>query len=251
MPSYFITGASRGIGLAMVEVLLRDKENFVVASARNPGAAEGLKALSAKFSKEHLAIVQFDIADPESLKRAVAETTALLPNGLDHFIHNAGVNWQPLTSFEEIDLELFAKEIHHNTVVPVQMGNAFLPLIRKSTVKKFVIITSELGSLEIGGNLPGLANAYSVSKAALNMVTRKWGATLKAEGIISMLIHPGWVHTDIGDTIDEWIETYAPQLVAGKLTPLQSAEGTIKVVQEAKIEDVTAFFNYDGTRKPW
>ncbi|KAF8870374.1 hypothetical protein BD779DRAFT_1455550 [Infundibulicybe gibba] len=251
MPSYFITGASRGIGLAIVEELLGDKKNFVIASARSPSASEGLKALSAKFSREHLVITQFDIADPESIKRGATEATALLPNGLDYFIHNAGVNFQPLTPFREIDFELFAEEVYHSTVVPVQIGNALLPLIRKSTAKKFAIITSHLGSLAISPQSVDLADVYSVSKAALNMLARKWGATLKAEGITTILIHPGWVQTDMGDVIDDWVQTNYPQLVSSKLTAQQSAEGAIKVIHGAKLEEATSFFDVDGTRKPW
>ncbi|KAF8888270.1 hypothetical protein BD779DRAFT_1623750 [Infundibulicybe gibba] len=251
MPSYFITGTSRGIGLAIVEELLNDKKNFVIASARDPSASEGLSALSAKFSREHLAITQFDIADPESIKRGAAEATMLLPNGLDYLIHNAGVSLQPFTPFREVDFELFAKEVYHSTVAPLQIGNALLPLIHKSTVKKFAIITSNLGSFEISPQFFGLGDVYSVSKAALNMLARKWGATLKAEGITTILIHPGWVQTDMGDVIDDWMQTNYPQLIPNKLTAQQSAEGTIKVIHEAKLEEATSFFDVDGTRKPW
>jgi len=250
MPSYFITGASRGIGLAMVEALLKDKKNFVVASARNPGTAKHLQDLSSKFPKEQLALVQFDITDPESIKRGAAEASTLLPNGLDYLVNNAGVNYQPLTPFEDIDYDLFSKEVYNNTVAPVQVGNAFLPLIRKSTEKKIVFITSELGSLQIAGHLPNLANVYSISKAALNMLARKWGATLKKEGITAVLIHPGWVRTEIGDGINGWFHD-RPQAIAGKLSTQESAEGTLKVMQEAKLEDATSFYKYDGTSKPW
>ncbi|KAF8890656.1 hypothetical protein BD779DRAFT_1516272 [Infundibulicybe gibba] len=250
MPSYFITGASRGIGLAMVQALLKDKKNFVIASARSPKTAEHLQDLSSKFPKDQLAVVQFDVTDAESIKRGAAEATTLLPNGLDYLINNAGVNHQPLTTFQDIDYDLFAQEVYHNTVSPVQIGNAFLPLIRKSTEKKIVFISSELGSLQIAGNLPDLANVYSISKAALNMVARKWGATLKKEGITTVLIHPGWVRTEIGDAINGWFHD-RPQAIAGKLSTEQSAEGTLKVIQEAKLEDATSFYKYDGTSKPW
>ncbi|KAF8885511.1 hypothetical protein BD779DRAFT_1533544 [Infundibulicybe gibba] len=251
MPSYFITGSSRGIGFAIVEELLKDKNNFVIASARSPQTATGLQDLAKKFPKEQLAIVQFDITDYESIKRGAAEATALCPNGLDYLINNAGVNYQAEATFENMDVELFAKEMRNNTVVPVQIGNAFLPLIRKSQAKKLVFVSSELGSLELGGHLPGLANAYSVSKAALNMLARKWGASLKKEGITTIVLHPGWVHTDIGDTINEWVKEFAPHMLDGKLTAQQSAQGTLNAIHAAKLEDATQFWNFDLTFKPW
>ncbi|KAF8877998.1 hypothetical protein BD779DRAFT_1228150 [Infundibulicybe gibba] len=251
MPSYFITGANRGIGLAIVEELVKDEKNFVVATVRNPGAAKDLNALSAKVTKKRLAVIQLDVADTKSIEHAVAEATPLLPHGIDYLINNAGVNFQPSAPFENMDYELFAKEMRFNTVVPVQIGNAFLPLVKKSSAKKIVFITSQLGSLEIGAQLPGLANAYSVSKAALNMLARKWGATLKPQGITTILIHPGWVQTEIGDTLDEWVNTYAPGLASTKITTKESAEGTVKVIHEAKLEDATSFYNVDGTAKPW
>ncbi|KAF8877868.1 hypothetical protein BD779DRAFT_1230215 [Infundibulicybe gibba] len=251
MPSYFITGSSRGIGLAMVEELLKDKNNFVIASARSPDTAKGLQDLVAKFPKEQLVTVQFDITDYESIKRGAEEAARLLPNGLDYLINNAGVNYQAAASFEEMDVELFAKEMRNNTVAPVQIGNAFLPLIRKSKAKKLVFVSSELGSIELGGQLPHLANAYSVSKAALNMLARKWGATLKKEGITVVLLHPGWVHTDIGDAINDWVKVNAPQMLDAKLTAQQSAQGSLKVIHRAKLEDAVEFWNFDETHKPW
>ncbi|KAF8885513.1 hypothetical protein BD779DRAFT_1533550 [Infundibulicybe gibba] len=251
MPSYFITGSSRGIGFAIVEELLKDKNNFVIASARNPKTATGLQDLTKKFPKEQLAIVQFDITDHESIKRGAAEATALCPNGLDCLVNNAGVNHQPTASFEKMDVELFDAEMRHNTVAPIQIGNAFLPLIRRSKEKKLVFVSSELGSLKLGGDFAGLANAYSVSKASLNMLARKWGATLKKEGITTVLLHPGWVHTDIGDGINDWIKEFAPHMLDEKLTTQQSAQGIINVIRAAKLEDATQFWNFDLTFKPW
>ncbi|KAF8877995.1 hypothetical protein BD779DRAFT_1803795 [Infundibulicybe gibba] len=226
MPSYFITGAAgnrpghrRGTPQRQEE--LRHSERTQSKRLR------GLRPLRQILER---APCHYPIrcCRPESIKRGVTEATALLPSGLDYLIHNAGVNFQPLTPFEELDSELFASEVNHSTVVPVQIGNAFLPLIRKSTAKKFTIITSQLGSLEISPHFASLAGAYSVSKAALNMLARKWGATLKTEGITTILIHPGWVHTDIGDTIDDWVQNHTPELVSGKLTPQQSARAPLK-----------------------
>jgi len=67
------------------------------------------------------------------------------------------------------DFELLQDELRFNTEYPVVTIRAFLPLIRKSEAKKVVFLSSILGSVEVGANLPNLTNAYSISKAALNM----------------------------------------------------------------------------------
>lgn len=69
----------------------------------------------------------------------------------------------------------------------------FLPLIRQGRDKKILVVSSVLGSIDQSVNLPGLADSYSVVRAALNMLVRKWGGVLKSEGITTVLIHPGMI----------------------------------------------------------
>jgi len=71
------------------------------------------------------------------------------------------------------------------------MLRAFLPLIRQGQGKKILVISSVLGSIEQSFNMPSLADQYSVTRAALNMLIRKWGGVLKNEGITAASIHPG------------------------------------------------------------
>ncbi|KAK3323657.1 putative short-chain dehydrogenases/reductase [Cercophora scortea] len=245
MPSFLVTGSSRGLGLAFVTELLKFPENKVIATARNTKGAEGLQALASKHSADQLVLLDLDITSQESIDRAAAEAARILPDGLDHLIGNAGVNEQALVSFEDLDLSIFQDELNFNLISTIRLYRAFLPLIRKSTAKKIVQVTSVLGSIELAAGSPGLANGYSVAKAALNMLVRKWGPSLKAEGITTILIHPGWVgQTEIGDSIAPYIHKYSPGLP--NIPQEESAAGVIKVVKEATIEDTGAFFNYDG-----
>ena len=78
-------------------------------------------------------------------------------------------------------------EIINNTI----LIRAFLPLIRKEKPGKLIFMSSIIGSVELAASMPMLANAYSVSRAALNMLIRKWGAALKFEGIATAVVHPG------------------------------------------------------------
>ncbi|TFK36262.1 putative short-chain dehydrogenases/reductase [Crucibulum laeve] len=249
MPSWLITGASRGIGLGIVEKLLSEQENFVIAAARNPSTAKELQALTDKYPKDRLFIVKLDVQSEESVAEAVKEITPLLPNGLDYVINNAGVHIQPMTSFAEINIKELIEEVIFNTTAPIIVTRPLLPLIAKSEKKKIIIITSVLGSIELGGAFVGLSNAYSISKAALNMLGRKWGAELKPSGITVALIHPGWVQTEIGDAISDWMHKYAPDVP--HIKPAESAAGVVKVSKDVTLESTTSYWNFDGTNYPW
>ncbi|KAF9050158.1 hypothetical protein BJ165DRAFT_1341580 [Panaeolus papilionaceus] len=249
MPSYLITGASRGIGLSIVEVLLKQDDTFVIATARNVAGAAELNALTTKFGKDRLALLPLDVSSQESIDAAVKQAGAILPKGLDNLILNAGVHHQPLCSFDDIDFDKLADELRFNTEYPIRTVRSFLPLIRAGEGKKITFMTSELGSVEMAGILPGLTNAYSISKAAFNMVARKYGGLLKFEGINVVVLHPGWVKTEIGSGIEGWMATYAPQIK--QMTPEESATGCVKVIQSAKLDDATSFWNDKGEKKPW
>ncbi|KAF8859699.1 hypothetical protein BDZ45DRAFT_742033 [Acephala macrosclerotiorum] len=70
MPSYLVTGSSRGLGLAYVGELLKNLDNYVIATARTPSKATELQALISKYSENRGAILQLDLASAESIKKA-------------------------------------------------------------------------------------------------------------------------------------------------------------------------------------
>ncbi|OIW30535.1 putative short-chain dehydrogenases/reductase [Coniochaeta ligniaria NRRL 30616] len=250
MPSYLITGASRGLGLAFTTELLNDPANLVIATARSTSGSKGLQDLAAKYPKERLILVDLDVTDLGIVQQVAKQLDTLVPEGLDNFISNAGVAHGAVATFDDLDLDAFEDELHFNLVVLVNLLRAFLPSIKKSKQKKILIISSSLGSIELGGYMPNLANTYSIAKAALNMLVRKWGAVLKRDGVTSILLHPGWVSsTEIGDSISDWIAENAPDIPS--ITSDVSAAGSMKVLKEATLEDAVSFFNFDGTKLPW
>jgi len=250
MPSYLITGSSRGLGLAFVEELLKNPSNFVIATARNLRHADELQALVAKYPKDRVAVVQLDLADPESIQRAAVEAKKLLPEGLDTLVGNAGSNDQPVPTFEDLDLKLFAEELNLEIVNNTILIRSFLPLIRQGKPGRVIFISSVLGSIELAAGMPTLNDAYSVTRAALNMLIRKWGAALKFEKISTAVVHPGWVPTTaLGSGIEEWVQKNAPNLP--RVSVADSAAGVVKVFETLTIEDTNSFFNYDGTKLPW
>ncbi|KAH9944874.1 hypothetical protein B0H21DRAFT_744938 [Amylocystis lapponica] len=248
MPSYFVSGANRCIGFAMVQHLLKKSHNVVVAGARDPVGAQALNDLKVQYAGR-VEVVPFDLGDPAKIEKAAELASAFLPDGLDCLINNAAFSFQATATFADLNLKVFEEEFHLNVVGPILVVRTFLPLVRKGHAKKVVFVSSNLGSVERANYVQELANTYSVMKAALNMVARKWGSTLKAEGITAVIVHPGWVATDMGQSIEGWVSSHHP--AAKMISTDESVEGVIKVITEAKLEDATAFYNYDGSRIPW
>jgi NAD(P)-dependent dehydrogenase (short-subunit alcohol dehydrogenase family) len=245
MPSWLITGANRGIGLATVENLLKNDSNFVIATTRS--AAPELNALAAK--NKNLKVVTLEITSQSSIDAAVATVTPLLPNGLDYLVNNAGKNPQPLTKFEDLDLDAFGEEMTFNTVVPLRVSRSFLPLVKKSDKKTIIFISSVLASSQITFMMANQFNAYSVAKAALNMLARKWGASLKYEGVTTAAIHPGWTQTDLGAPLKDWMAKYAPNVP--HLTTDAAGAGVVKISEALTLEKTASFWHFDGTNLPW
>jgi NAD(P)-dependent dehydrogenase (short-subunit alcohol dehydrogenase family) len=93
-----------------------------------------------------------------------------------------------------------------------------------------------MGSIE--DNTNGGTYAYRMSKAALNMMSRSLAADLRGERIVSVVINPGWVQTDMGGPS-------AP-------TPVEdSVRGILREIDRATLEDSGAFLNWKGDRYPW
>ncbi|PCH36173.1 NAD(P)-binding protein [Wolfiporia cocos MD-104 SS10] len=250
MASYLITGASRGIGLAFVEELLNNPENFVIASARNPHGSTRLQALATQYPRDRLVLMVLDYADTASVDRAAEQANELLPDGLDYLISNAGVHMQAFATLDTIDLNIFEEELRINTIAPVHVLRTFLKLIREGSAKKVVFITSNLGSMAAAPILSTVGFTYSASKAALNVLARKWGAILSDEGIAVVVIHPGWVDTEMGTKIDEnWVAENFPG--ASKISARECATGCIKVMTEAGPEKDIRFYASDGSELPW
>ncbi|TVY71332.1 putative oxidoreductase, partial [Lachnellula suecica] len=242
---------SRGLGLVYVEELLKNPENFVIATARNPSTAAELGALAAKYSNDRVAVLQLDMASPESIQNAATEAIKLFPEGLDCLVGNAGTNDQPVPTFEQLDLKLFSEELNLMIINNTILIRSFLPLIRKGKPGKLIFISSVLGSVELAATLPTLNDAYSVSRAALNMLIRKWGAALKSEGISSAIVHPGLVATtEIGSGITKWMEKNAPHVPK---TPIaECAAGSVKIFETLNIENTNSFYSaVDGSKLPW
>lgn len=187
---FVITGANRGIGLEFSRQLAA-RGDFVEAGARDPGSAAELLAIAAR-EPARVRVHTCDVASDTSVR---AFASAVGEAAVDVLINNAGVKGkrQPL---EELDLEDAIRTIDTNALGALRVTRAFLPHLRCGTGKRIAHITSNLAS--ISDNTTGNAYAYRMSKVALNMASKSMAVDLRGEGIISVVLSPGWVKTDMG-----------------------------------------------------
>lgn len=130
-----------------------------------------------------------------------------------------------------------------NVVGVSNITQAFLPLIRKRGQEKsktILNISSIIGSVALSGenNPAGICTAYSVSKAALNMLTKNLADNLANENIIVYAAHPGWVKTDMG----------------GETAPVEvkdSIAGMLRVLESITPEEKGLLIDFEGKQLPW
>lgn len=224
MPVALVTGANRGIGLELVRQLL-DRGFTVHATYRtNEG---GLKPLTCPALTCH----RMDVRNPDE----VASVIGAISTPIDVLVNNAGVADGRWSSLSDIDFNVVSDVLEINAVAPVRITQAALPLLVDGG-GVVAMITSLMGSIE--DCMSGRSYAYRASKTALNMFTTAMKNELQAKGVSVVLIHPGWVETDMG----------------GPNAPLQvteSVSGILARIEEQNLETTGRFVDYAGQSLPW
>jgi NAD(P)-dependent dehydrogenase (short-subunit alcohol dehydrogenase family) len=187
-----VTGANRGIGLAVVAQLVERGYRTVLGSrdlAAGERAARGLRA------GDRVLVRRLDVTDPTGLATLATALRRDLGH-LDVLVKNAGIDYDtgndPLTA----DLAAVTATLDVNALGAWRTIQHLHPLMRdRGRRRRIVNVSSESGSLAaMGAGTP----AYAVSKAALNAVTRVFAARLRGDGILVNSVCPGWVATDMG-----------------------------------------------------
>lgn len=183
-----VSGATRGIGLEVVRVLA-GRGVTTVLGARDAGrgraAAEGIDG--------PVVVRPLDVTDAESVA-ALADWLAAEHDGVDVLVNNAGVHYDTGQSAVAADLRVVEEAMATNVVGAWRLTVALAPLLHDGA--RVVNVSSGAGSFaETGGS--GGVPAYSVSKAALDMLTVKLAADLRGRALVNAVC-PGWVATDMG-----------------------------------------------------
>lgn len=166
--------------------------------------------------------------------------------GLNVLFNNAGIAPKS-TRINITKVEDLMNTFEINTVVPIMLAKACLPLLKKASkfqenldfcVNRAAIInmSSILGSIE--GNADGGLYAYRTSKAALNAATKSLSIDLFPNKILCVALHPGWVRTDMGGS-------NAPLDVEPTTTEI------IETVMKFNAKHNGGFYQYDGKQLPW
>jgi NAD(P)-dependent dehydrogenase (short-subunit alcohol dehydrogenase family) len=191
-PVAVVTGANRGIGREVVAQLAR-AGYLAVLGARD---AQRGAAAAADLGGERAGVVarQIDVADDASVGAAAAWVEDALGR-CDALVNNAAVDYDTDARAVTADLDRVHRAMETNLYGAWRTSLAFLALLRHSPHPRVVNVSSGAGSLsEMGAGTP----AYSVSKAALNALTRILAAELRADRVLVNAVCPGWVATDMG-----------------------------------------------------
>lgn len=181
MKSVFITGADRGIGLSLCRCFLEN--GWQVFAGRFMTDWTELDALQKEFGQS-LSLIHLDVGSQESVSQAAAMVREQT-DCLDMLVNCAGI-------FQNGSREAVVRSLNINTLGPIRMVEAFLPLMEQGE-KKLCFFSSEAGSITLAHRQGDVS--YCVSKTCLNMAIRLMFQKLQPQGYRFRLYHPGWVRT--------------------------------------------------------
>jgi NAD(P)-dependent dehydrogenase (short-subunit alcohol dehydrogenase family) len=219
MTTSLIVGASRGIGLELARALAA-RGDTVIATVRNPSPA--LDALGVR-------VETLDVTDDASVA-AFARRLASAP--LDVAILNAGVLRGD--TLDQLDFDAIRRQFEVNALGPLRVAAAIRPSLRPGS--KVAIITSRMGS--IADNTSGGAYGYRMSKAAVNAAGRSLAHDLGRAGAHVLLLHPGYVRTDMTGG-------------RGNVDPDQAAAMLIARIDALDATGAGSFVHANGEPLPW
>lgn len=220
-----VTGANRGLGLAVTSELLATGHT-VVAIVRNVSGE--LSELERVFG-DVLLLVKADVSSEPDISAAAAETRRRVCN-ITHLVNNAAIIRGRGTGASDLRLEDVRDSFAVNTFGPLIVTKHFLPLIRERAPGiQLLNISSKAGSLAL---VDKPDYSYAMSKAALNMYTAVLRVELAPQGIGVAAVHPGWMHTDMGGAM-------AP------VDPRRTARTIVGLLDGSVAPPSSLFFNSD------
>ena len=220
MKHVVITGANRGIGLALAEQY-HQQNCRITAICRS--SSPGIERVAAKV------ISGVDVTNDTDIS-AIVE--GLKDETIDLLINNAGLLQDEVLG--TIDFDSIRQQMEINAYAPLKVTEALLPKLKKGS--KIGIITSRMGS--IADNTSGGRYGYRASKAALNAFGKSLAMDLKEQEIAVAILHPGFVKTRMVN-------------FGGMITPEESAAGLIARIAELNLENSGSFWHTNGEELPW
>jgi NAD(P)-dependent dehydrogenase (short-subunit alcohol dehydrogenase family) len=228
-----VTGSNKGLGF---ETCLRLGQLglTVILSARD--VIKGQVAAKQLVDKGlDVLFYQLDVSNQSNISRIALQIDQQFGR-LDVLVNNAAILYDTWQKAVDADLEIVNQALTTNLFGPWKLSQVCIPIMKKNKYGRIVNVSSGAGSLHYMG--AGTPPAYSVSKAALNALTRILAAELTATdtGILVNSVDPGWVATDMGGRGGRPVE-----------------EGAKGIVWAATLPDngPTGGFFFDGKPAPW
>lgn len=216
-----VTGANRGIGLALAQVL-KERGDSVLATCRKSSAELGRLGVEVA---ENVDVTER--SGIEKLAKAVGTRK------VDLLINNAGILiWD--RSLPEFDPEGIRKQFEVNALAPLAVTVALLARLQQGS--KVALITSRMGSID--DNSSGGSYGYRMSKAALNMAGKSLAVDLKKAGVAVAILHPGMVKTEMVGS-------------HGQVEPIDAARRLVQRIDDLTLETSGGFWHANGERLPW
>ena len=218
MKNILITGANRGIGLELTKKLA--KQNQIFATTRTMSSDDELHSI------ENSNVYQLDLLDDKSMDELIHRLDEV---PIDLVINNAGIFHDE--QFNGLNHDLWLDEMKVNAISPISLTHRLKNNLVNGKDKKVVFISSQMGSID--DNYSGNYYFYRSSKAALNASAKSISIDWKDDGISVLILHPGWVQTDMGGK-------------TAKITVEESVSGMIDLINNHNLKDTGIFLNYAG-----
>ena len=216
-----VTGANRGIGLALAAEL-KKRKHHVLATCRTT---------TPELAKLGVEVVEG--VDVSTDRGIAALVSAVGTRSIDLLVNNAGILvWGDRLG--ELDVEGIRRQFEVNALAPLRVTDALRERLAQGA--KIALITSRMGSID--DNSSGGAYGYRMSKAALNMAGKSLAVDLRPRGVAVAILHPGMVKTEMtGDH--------------GQVEPDDAARDLLARIDELTLQSSGGFWHAKGQRLPW
>ena len=219
-PVVLVTGANRGIGLALCKHY-QQMDYHVIATCRRP--SDELQQLEVEV------IEGVDVSKANDIAKLKEQ---LNERHIDILVNNAGILRSH--TFNSLDFDEMIEQFHVNTLGPLRMVDALRNNL--SSGGKIAMITSRMGSIE--DNTSGGQYGYRMSKSALNAASKSLALDLQPRGIALAILHPGYVQTEMVN-------------FGGEIAAEVAAERLIQRIAELNLENSGSFWHSNGELLPW
>lgn len=217
-----VTGSTRGVGAAVVDVMSRLGARIVAASLSPPS-----KAVK---DAHHVAA---DLATAEGARQA-AEATLRHLGGIDVLINVVGGSSAPAGGFAALDDVQWSKALELNLMSAVRLDRALLPAMIAQGSGVILHVTSIQRTLP----LPDATMAYAAAKAALSTYSKALSKEVTPKGVRVVRVAPGWIETEASVALVERVAAQAGTDLDGGKALVMNALGGIPLGRPAKPDEV-------------